>query len=213
MADRFFIATYDSDSGLQNNVKPWLIADSAFSELTNAYVFRGRVRKRFGSQWLGDDPLGTRLRVQVNTLTGGAANGTVPDSSFAIGQMFSIGTELFTVWQANGAMLDTGISTTHTYNTANGVYSFTGVTQPDGTPVYFYPALPVMGLLIYETDVQNNELTIAFDTRFAYQYINGWTRISAEAAGNAGAATWSGSDSQFFWGTEGPGNLSGKRPK
>ena len=47
MADRFFIAPYDQNSGLQTNVKPWLIPDEAFSELNNAYVFRGRVRKRF----------------------------------------------------------------------------------------------------------------------------------------------------------------------
>lgn len=197
--DRFFIAPYDKSSGMQTNARPWLIPDEAFAILLNAYVFRGRIRKRFGSTWLGDSPLLTRLRVQVNTLAGGAANGIVPGIQFKIGQAFSIGTEFFTVFQANGAMLDTGVSATHTFNTANGAYSFTGVTQPNGTAVFWYPALPVMGLLVFENAALENELTIAFDTEFAYQYLNGWTRLAGEIT--PGAATWTGTDSQFFWGT------------
>ena len=55
--DRFLIAPIDENSGLQKNVLPWLIPDNAFSEFNNAYVFRGRVRKRFGSRWTGDNTI------------------------------------------------------------------------------------------------------------------------------------------------------------
>jgi hypothetical protein len=69
MANRFFIAPYDENSGQQNNIKPWLIPDNAFETLSNAYVFRGRVRKRFGSRYFANDndPLKSRLRVNVGT--------------------------------------------------------------------------------------------------------------------------------------------------
>ena len=109
MADKFFIAPYDTESGLQNNVRPWLIPDTAFAECNNAYVWRGRVRKRFGSRWLdATTSLSSRLRVQIGTTSGlGFFAGTVPVTTIgpnnfpivtpAVGQLFSIGTEVFTV--------------------------------------------------------------------------------------------------------------------
>jgi len=47
MADRFLIAPMNS--GLITAVKPFAIPDDSFSRLSNAYVWRDRVRKRFGS--------------------------------------------------------------------------------------------------------------------------------------------------------------------
>jgi len=80
--------------------------------------------------------------------------------------------------------------------TAANQVTFSGITDT----VYFYPALPVMGLLTQEVASTNNETTIAFDTKYAYQYlVTGWERLSTEDAGSPGAATWSGSDAQFFW--------------
>ena len=56
--DRFFIGPLQT--GLQKNLRPFLIADDAFELLQNAYVFRGRVRKRFGETLMGtgfDSPI------------------------------------------------------------------------------------------------------------------------------------------------------------
>ncbi len=281
-SDRFYISAYNKNSGLFNALKPFAVPDKAFAKLNNAYVWRDRVRKRFGSRWLANTQLQTRLRINLgeyrvqvgttngvgdlsgtvpgvtfnigqrfvigvetdtvtsgaagaqpmtmtggtstthtfnigtgafvlvaapintpvyfyfNTTTtsvGGAAAGVVPGIIFKIGQMFSIGTQLYTVWQ-NGALKTTGAGA-GTYNLATGAYSITGA--PASTAVYFYPAEPVMGLITYETTSVNNEQTIAFDTQFSYQYINGWERIFSENA--PGDALWTGSNSQFFWGT------------
>lgn len=201
-ADRFFIAPYDQKSGLQTNVKPWLIPDEAFSKLQNAYVFRGRVRKRFGSRWFMDNPLLSRFRVPiaggsgVGTTNGsGNATATVPGGAGAIGQWFSIGTKLFTV-NATGTpanlLFATGAATTATFNTSTGVYAFTGA--PALMQVYWYPGYPVMGLLTYETAVVDNPITIGFDTTYSYIYNGGWQLITL------GANTWTGTDSDFFWG-------------
>ena len=289
--DRFFIAPYDKNSGLQNDVRPWLVPDQAFSRMNNVYVWRGRVRKRFGSRWLGDTQQETRLRstlanngvllgvtdgagnlagvvpgasglvgqrfwignkfYQANALgtpvvlteldpnaatptktfdtsTGaytfagapaltsvyfygspytpaglgttdgaGAATGVLPGASSSIGQMISIVTQIYTINALGAAvvLLNTGAGT-FTLNTTTNYYTVTGA--PALSAIYFYPALPVMGLILYDRDAINNEITIAFDTRYAYQYNGGWERLDGEVT--AGASVWAGSNSQFFWG-------------
>jgi len=210
MADRFFIAPYDEKSGVQTNVKPWLIPDEAFSELNNAYVFRGRVRKRFGSRWIGESSLVSRLRINIGTITGGILSGNVRTNAAildagmptGIGQSFSIGDIIFTVFNpalGDQQMLRSDNSLAPaTYNLTTSAFNITGVALPDGTPVFFYPNFPVMGLLTYEQNSINDEFVIAFDTRYAYQYNNGWTRLAGAAT--PGASIWTGDNSQFFWG-------------
>lgn len=206
MADRFYIGQVDGD-GVNTSLRPYALPDNAFSEMLNAYVFRGRVRKRFGAQLMqgttaqisGLEQIQSRLKINIGTTNGaGTLAGTAPGATWAIGQAFSCGNEFFTVYQANGDMLKTGSATTYTYNTATGAYNIVGSNA--NTVVYFYPATPVMGIGTYEQPEVNDEEVIAFDTQFAYTFAaNGWERLSAEAT--AGAATWTGSNSNFFWTT------------
>jgi len=206
--DRFYIGPYDKNSGLVNAVKPFYLNDKAFQFLNNAYQWRDSVRKRFGSRWLGNTQQSTRLRVLVGTTAAVSGNFTVNVRTFTgdaalplnIGQMFSVGTTLFTVFQAAGSTKTTGTATA-TYDTATGVIVITGNNTNPLTSVYFYPALPVMGFVDYENGGDEFDLTIAFDTHFSYLYNNGtigWERIAAEVT--PGAAIWAGSNSQFFWG-------------
>jgi hypothetical protein len=209
MADRFFIAPYDESSGQQTNYKPWLIPDEAFSELNNAYVFRGRVRKRFGTVWLGDDPFLSRLRISLGTITGGVLAGNVrtilADAGMptSIGQMFTIGQYSFTVYNPAAGiqqmLRDDGLAFAATYDLTTSAFNITNVALPNGTEVFFYPNLPVMGLLTYEQSSINDEFIIGFDTRYAYSYSLGWSRLSTETA--PGDAVWTGDNSQFFWNT------------
>lgn len=191
------------NSGMQTDLKSWLIPDDAFAQLNNAYVFRGRVRKRFGSRLmrgttpptLGYEQLQSRLRINIGITSGaGALAGTVPGDVFAVGQMFSIGNQIYTVTTASVAplaMLNTG-GGSGTYRTDTGVYAFLGAAFT--ATVFFYPALPVMGLVTHEQSAISDELAFAFDTRFSYQFTTaGWSRV--------GTALWSGNDSEFFWGT------------
>ena len=201
--DRFMIGPIDA--GLETNAKPWLVSDDAFVKLNNAYIYRGRVRKRFGSFLMNQSvdasvaQLYSRLRVNIDTTSGaGAASGTVPGAAFAIGQQFSIGDAIFTVNALGtpGTLLTT-TGATGTFDTTTGAYSFTGADA--AADVYFYPALPVMGFTTYESAQVNSEPVFAYDTQFAYQYSSGgWERIASEAV--AGDAIWTGNNSQFFWG-------------
>lgn len=208
MADRFLIAPLNV--GLQTDLRPWLVADQAFTTLVNAYYFRGRIRKRFGSEYMtpsngttdGLEQLPSRLGVPLGVIPGGGTlTGTVPGATFAVGQLFSVGPDLFTVVTAGAAqpLLVTNAATSGTFDTTNGNFSITDAGQI-GTDVIWYPATPVMGIMTYQTGTVNDQPTIAFDTQFAYQFTaDGWQRIGSSTTAPA-AGIWSGSDSQFFWG-------------
>jgi len=206
--DKFLIAPMNS--GLQKDAEPWMIPDDAFERLENAYVFRGKVRKRFGSTFTGygygsstEEQLFSRLRIAipggaaVGTTDGsGDANGTVPGAIFKVGQMFSIGTEIYTVSVTGtpGTMLrQSGAATTYTYNTTTGAFVFAGATI--NTQIYFYPAEPVMGLTQFESNTLNDRPTIAFDTQYAYEYSGG----SWGFTGPTLPKRWDGDNSNFFW--------------
>jgi hypothetical protein len=201
--DRFMIAPFTA--GLQTDLKPWMIPDEAFAQLNNAYIFRGRIVKRFGGKLMGSGwpnvqvaHLYSRLRIPLGLTSkpAGVLAGTVPGAVFKVGQIFSIGTTIFTVVTAGAAaqMLRTdGSVEVATFDTTNGHYNITIAAAP-GVQVYFYPAEPVMGLAQYEAGVVNNEPTWAYDTQFAYVFSGGFWYQS-------GAALWHGSNLNFVWTT------------
>lgn len=204
MENRFFIAPYDESSGQQNNVKPWLIPDNAFEVLNNAYVFRGRVRKRFGSRYFANSnsSLSSRLRI----LLAPAALVITTPIDIVVGQSFSIGNDIFTVVNVTPPYPKSLLSTSAVTATLTAINQIT--FSAIAASVYFYPSLPVMGLLTYENSATNDEATLAFDTKFSYQYDNltvGWERIIGAAA------EWYGSTSDFFWGVTWSGVLASER--
>ena len=204
--DKFLIAPIDN--GLQEDLAPWLIPEDAFVEMTNAYVWRGRVRKRFGSRYMGTEgQLSSRLRINLgntHAVTGDLA-GTVPGAIFKVGQMFSIEDQLFTVNTAGAVqdMLQTGTPVpTATYSTTNGAYNFVGGGAHLNKSVYFYPAEPVMGLANLETGTINNQPSFAFDTQFGYMYNTAWNRTGAANL------VFHGTNSDFFQSTNWRGATS-----
>ncbi len=206
--DRFLIAPLTL--GQQQDVKPWLILDTAFERLRNAYTWRSTIKKRFGGRVMNgskvsvEQQLFTRLRINVGTTDG---NGDFPATVMPgaagtgkIGQMFSIGSTIFTVYQS-GIMYTTGVAT-GTYVTATRTVTITGNGENPATDVYFYPSEPVMNLSTYNlTDVSNEQL-IAFDTQFAYTftYINGWDILGGVPPA-AGSAIWTDFNNKrnFHW--------------
>jgi len=200
--DRFMIAPLSA--GQETNVRPWLIPDNAFQMLKNAYVFRGRVRKRFGGRLIeASSPVSSSFlanssRLKINLTTTPSA--TVPSGPTpSVGQQFSIGNQLFTAHVSGtpAVLLNTTGTVTGTYNTTTGAYVFTGAI---GSDIYFYPSTPVLGIVTYQNIATNAETVIAFDRNFAYGYgATGWERISSEAV--SGAATWTATDSEFFYAT------------
>lgn len=199
--DRFLIANYSE--GVRTDLKPWIIPEEAFEKLVNAYVWRGRVRKRFGSIYMGQgnadaaltDQLFSRLRINLGTST----SGTVPGIIWEVGQMFSVGDDILTVITSGIAqsLLTTG-SVTGTFDTTNGAYTFSGTS---GASIYYYPAQPVMGLANYEIGAINNQPLFGFDTQFAYKFsaTGGWQRSFSGLS--PFDPIFKGTDLNFFWTT------------
>lgn len=150
--DRFLIAPLDE--GQRTDVKPWLIADNAFAQLTNAYIFRGRIKKRFGSRVMNTtvdesvQQLYTRLNVgitatvpfNVGTTDGaGDATATIAWPTFKLGQTLTVGAQLYTVnsiLPGPQAMIAT--SGAATFNVLTGTYVITGCTAHN-TAIIFNP--------------------------------------------------------------------------
>lgn len=201
--NRYLIAPIDG--GIRTDLRPWLIPDQAFEKLVNAYIFRGRVKKRFGSKLMSEvydnyPYITSCLGIKVGTLDAMGKIGpvVVPGHIFKPGQYFAVGPDAlndftkFTVTTLGAAPLESSLGS-GTFDTTTGTLTITHLAM-NGRDVFFYPAEPVMGLLTYETNDINNETTYAFDTQFAYQYTLGrWVRV--------GTAEWHGSDSELFWGT------------
>lgn len=47
----FLIA--NQSTGTQKDLRPWLLPDEAYTDLINAYIYRGRTEKKWGVQKLG----------------------------------------------------------------------------------------------------------------------------------------------------------------
>lgn len=197
--DRFLIAPIKS--GLITEIQAWQIPEDAYTRLNNAYIFKGIVRKRFGSTLMGSaSPLTSRLRINIGTTDGNGdlgdgATTAVPGSRFLPGQAFSIGTEVFTV-PSTGTPITllstTGVATTATFDTTDGWYQFEGAAP--NTDVFYFPADPVMGISHYEENKVESNTQYAFDRQFIYKYDGcAWERD------DAGSVVLHGSDSQFVW--------------
>ena len=206
--DKFLIAPLDS--GLRLDLKPWMISNDSYAQLDNAYMFRGRVVKRFGSKLMGSgaptgkEQLHSRLRINIGVIgAGGQLNTALPGAlGYTNGMAFSMGSTMFTVFNPLPG-LNPMYSTTPTigasFNNANNQVVINAAVADAGTDVYFYPSEPVMGLTQFgPNSAINDKPAYAFDTQFAYLYGGGfWSRSRNTAPSND--PLWHGSDINFFW--------------
>lgn len=206
-------------TGLVQQFPAFDIPDDGFTELTNAWIYRGRLTRKRGGRFVGVDAPSSRLR---RTFTATAiGNATADPFSFNLFTALSIDktvTELDAEFEAGSVVItvaapsastftDQGDGTfsgsnvaagsTINYQTGDVVLNFTtfgGASAMTVTCGYF-PTLPCMGLRQRELAAFNAEDTIAFDTKYAYQRAGGkWAEFIT-------GTTWSGTNANFFWST------------
>lgn len=206
--DKFLIAPMNS--GLQTNLKPFLIPDDAYQRIRNAYVFRGRTRKRWGAMPMFSDSAvqnqfakASRLRIAIgttNAVTGNFPAAAMPNNlGIEAGQMFSVGDVIFTVnTNVTGAPLSNSLKIS-----ANIVQGAPDTFEVIGngvdylnTTIYWYPAKPVLGFTNFSFDRASNQDSYAFDQYYAYRFLpaTGWER-----SGTGAAPLWHGSELNYFW--------------
>lgn len=208
----------DLNAGLQTNIKPFALPDQAFSKLENAYVFRGRVKKRECLEYLG------RLRRLFTASSIGNTGASpwsfniyvtvvpaiTPESTAQIqptSVVITFGGITFTD-QGDGTLTSVtpGNSGTINYLTGDVTLTHTAGGGVAATITFgYFPGLPVMGIWQREISGVNNEETIFFDTKYAYKNTSGVDDAFQEVAAGT---TWNGSDSDFFLAT----NYRGTNP-
>jgi len=204
--------------GLQDDVKPFMLQDQAFSKLRNAYSWRNRLRKREGLQLLGR--LRRIIEAFASIITYGTINGTNTFNIFtALGvnvtepnAMVELGntTTITIVIAATGQTLTNtdgtstlivggaGNITSAWINYSTGIVTITAnaINAPAGVTISlaYYPGLPVMGIIDREIGTINAEETIYFDTKYSYVFVGtGFQDFDA-------TTTWTGDNWNLFWG-------------
>ncbi len=202
----------NQSTGIERDIKPWLTPEDAYVNLLNAFIYRGRTQKRNGAQRLGSlssnavglpvvlpGPLAAGANNYTLSASIGGLNGVVPGS---LTITLSVGPTTLTDSQKNGTLQSNGadpVSAIINYSS-----TLLTITIPAGSPligsvvtVTFLKTFPVtrtpcMGIWLRTRVGINFEQTIFFDQITSYIF-------SPTGFNQIGAATWSGSDSDFFW--------------
>lgn len=203
--------------GLTQDKKPLLLANEAYSDLENAYVFRDRTKKRDG-----EVPMGRLTRVFTSQSLGnsGASPWTfniytllsiTPEANAQI-QPGSVNIAIATlathfIDQGNGTLTNTTPGNSGTINYMTGSVTLTttvGAGHASTISFNYFPSLPVMGILKRDVATLGIDATVFFDTTYAYQYNNGFQELVP-------GTTWTGSDTDFFWAANYQGATSNLR--
>lgn len=210
------IVVSDFVTGLENDIVPTKLSNEAFSVLENAYVWRNRVKQKDGVAALGR--VKRELTSQSLGNTDGSGNKTVNIiSQLSLESTSSIvpGTisvtvagappQVFTEPATPDGTLSNGAGGTGTFNYATGALTLN--TNPDLAAAAititfeYYPGLPILGLDNYDTNQINQEILIAFDQKYAYEFFNDQFIDASfyKMASPRSPVEWSGGDYQQFY--------------
>lgn len=209
------------ETGLVESRQNFILPNDAFPTLQNAYIWRERIKRKQGYQFLG------RLRrvltaasagnyttiIGTNTLnvfTGLGLLATEPNAQLELPSITALTIDFAApIAQTLTATVDTGVLTVvgagpitaATINFATGVLTITGSAAVGPAAVTitsaYYPSLPVMGLRSEELNNINDERLVPFDQKYAYKFNSALNIFEEFIPGT----TWSGNDSDFFWST------------
>lgn len=213
------------NKGLRSDRTAFVIDNDSFPMLVNAYQWRGRVKRKRGTQLLGRltryfdststaySSISTIALAAVtgagNLLTGFSlqTNGNIIPGSVTI----TVGGNNYTDPGMNGTLSPSG-----TINYATGAIAIAAEAGNNASAVFrYYPDLPVMGLEDFFRSTNAFPGTIAFDTRYAYNilttepysiysvsfYKNPPTAGSYTQKTTWSPVVWNGEDYQQFWTT------------
>ncbi len=178
--DRLIIS--NMATGFETDRLPFNIANDAFPILNNAYIWRGRILRKRGTSLLGRLERMLTAQALGNTSGGGAFSGnifailsisTASSPSIVLNSItVTVGADVFTEPTVANGTLTGSAGGSGTINYATGALTLTGA--PAATPVTitfsYYPSLPVMGFEDFDIGLVNQQLSLAFDTLFSYQF-------------------------------------------
>ncbi len=203
MNKNIFIGPYKT--GLQKNLEPFMLPEEAFPNLEDAYVWRGRVKKKSGYTFLARlsntvSPLPENLGATAGagtSFSGSFANIPISPGSIAV----DIGGIHILTDNGNGTLTaPTGTSVFAVVDYESGSINITidpGVGAAISVDATAYKTLarePVMGLSLYDKTAVNQEDLVAFNQTKSFLYNTASDEFDEIATG-----VWNSSDSDFFW--------------
>ena len=179
---KFLVGNYQT--GLETDLRPWLLPNDAFPELEDAYIFRGRIKKRPGYRFLGRlmDNIGNIMNLPVTGL--GQRDLSNPQNiNFE---------ELFAFNQEKANRFDVGIQLfvdTTSFISNGTIFSWTG-TDADffWTTNYtssFWATNNIVGYHISTTAITFGDGIRWFGTNTALGAPTGWANFTPPLRGEA----------------------------
>lgn len=207
-----------NSTGLVQDRENFLLPSDAYPTLENAFVWRERIKRKQAYQLLG------RLRRVLSSVTlsvqanlGSAVfadvlndpsinvRATQPNAQIQPGSVtIVVGALTYRDTAADGTLVTSPASANvGDINYITGRLSLTfvppiGLTNVDVTLSYF-PNLPVMGIRTRDLSPVNAEMTVFFDTRYAYNFTAGG--FVEFISGTTWSSTLPQANSNFFWST------------
>lgn len=204
----FYIEAFKT--GLERDKSDFQLLPDAFSILQDAYVWRDRVSRKKGYKQVGrllrilttqalGNTTGASHSGNIKTVLSLETNAQIISGSVSI-TVAAPNTETFTEPATpDGTLVGNG-GGSGTINYSTGAYTLIsgagwGVGQAITANFNYAPTLSVMGISIRALTTINADITVAFDTKYTYQWNTGSKRFEEFGGGT----TWQGSDSQFFY--------------
>lgn len=206
------------EQGLVQSRQEFILPNDAYPTLENSFVWRERIKRKQGYEFLDGDVNKSRLRRVYPTPQAIGVSGaspwtfnlfalvtppiTEPNAELQPGSVIiAVGANPNDVYtdQGNGTLTSPG-GGTGTINYITGSITIVGAPGATASTAIFnyFPSLPVMGLRTQELNGSSIQRLLAFDTTYAYTYVNGWQEYIP-------GTTWSGglvdANSNFFWST------------
>ncbi len=205
------------ETGLVQSRQEFILPEDAYPTLENAYVWRERIKRKDGYRLIGRlrriltlQSLGVTVGAQTTyTFANIFASFIPPVGAGETNKQIEVGSLIITIGAPDTAtftddglggfvVTGSGVALGSSINYATGAVTIVLSASLGGSAITasinYYPSLPVMGLRTREVNAINNEDMIAFDQKYAYQYISGFFEFIP-------GTTWTGSDSNFFWST------------
>jgi hypothetical protein len=199
-------------TGLERDKQPFLLENDAFPQLSNCYLYQGRVERRLGNKLLGrlvhsveaaalGNTGASPFTANLITAVPLAALGISP-GSVVINIAAPVGPLTYTD-NGSGVLTAPGpfIGTVNYQTGAISVNHPAAAASVVTANFDYFSGLPVMGLPTEETTSINKEDTKAFDTRKANYYdiaLGRFVDISFDL-NTLSPIQWNGSNSDFFW--------------
>jgi len=221
--DKIIVGNFSQ--GLTTNRLPFVIGDDAFPEMYNFYSWRGRVKRKRGTVFLG------QMQIQVTVvssptspwqlgqqaLTSGAINlvtaFSLPVNSTIVSGTLSLivnGQTYTEPSTPDGTLVGSG-GGSGTINYATGAVTIVGGGSNNLTGTFsYYPVQPAMGLRDFSSSASSEQfpLLLGFDTTNSYQLNQTNSSVSFYNVNffkTTGVPfSWSGADYQLFWTTNYP---------